>query len=258
MNRTLKAIAAIMLMMVFAVGCKKSDDDLDNSGNTGNNIEQDAKRLSKVTWIFDEGPYSSHETFTIVNKLTWSGNRLTNLDYYDGGELEYTVTFSYNNGRLSEFVRYGNRSTDTYKCVYSGGRLTHIDVTGEEEGTCDFVYDGEGNVSSVIRDDGDFAFNLTWVAGNVVGEEVVSEGSHVYQYDDKNSPYDDTFALWSILEEWDTYYLSSNNLVRKQWNSLYGGVSVREYTYTYDGDYPLTCTYSDTGGSGTFYYEYVK
>ena len=256
MNRTLKAIAAIMLMMVFAVSCGKTDENLDNSGNTGNDTVQNAKHLSKVTWIYDEGTYSSHETFTIVNKLTWSGNQLTNLDYYDGGELEYTVTFSYNNGRLSEFVRYGNRSNDTFKCVYSGGRLTRIDVTGEDEGSYDFSYDGDGNIACISWDNGYFVFNLTWVSGNVVGEEVESEGSHIYQYDDKKSPYDDTFALWSTLEEWEMHYLSSNNLVRKQWNSLYGGVSVREDSYTYDGDYPLTCNYSDDGGSGTIYYEY--
>ena len=172
--------------------------------------------------------------------------------------MDYTVSLSYNNERLSEFVRYKNRSTDIYKCVYSGERLTRIDVTGEDEGAYSFMYDGEGNISKIVWKDGYFVFNLTWAAGNVVNEEVVGEGNHIYQYDGKKCPFDDAFALWKMLEEWDMFYLSTNNLVRKQWNSLYGGVSVRNYTYTYDGDYPLTSTYSDDGGSGNIYYEYVN
>lgn len=257
-SKTLKALVALMLAVsvFFATGCKKEDDD--NSNGSSDVPEIQAKRMSKMTWIFDEGIYSSQQTFTIVNKLTWSGNQLTNLDYYDGGELDYTVTFSYDNGRLSEFVRYGNRSTDTYKCVYSGERLTRIEVSGEEEGVYDFMYGADGNISKIVWNEGGFVFNLTWAAGNVVNEEVVGEGSHVYQYDDKKCPFDDTFALWCTLEEWEMFYLSTNNRVRRQWNSLYGGVNVRSYTYTYDGDYPLTCTYSDDGGSGNIYYEYVK
>lgn len=37
MNRTLKAMAAIMLMMVFAVGCNKPDEPNNGGGNNGNN-----------------------------------------------------------------------------------------------------------------------------------------------------------------------------------------------------------------------------
>ena len=257
MNKSKKAVAVLMLALavVFAAGCTP-DEQTDNGGN--NTPVNQGKRLSKVTWVYDEGEYSSQETYTEVHKLTWSGNQLTNLDYYEDGVLGYTVTFSYNNGRLSEFVRYENRSTETFKCVYSGDRLTQIDVTGEDEGTYNFIYDGERNISSIDYDGGYFVFNLKWAAGNVVDEELVSEGNHVYQYDEKKNPYDDTFALWSILEEWEMHYVSANNIVRKQWNSLYGNVSVREYTYTYDGDYPLTCSYSDTGGTGTYYYEYVE
>lgn len=259
MNRHSKTLIATMILVVtlLAVGCKK---ETNNGLEAGSNPPvNNAKHLSKVTWIFDEGIYSSLDTFTVVNKLTWSGNLLTNLDYYEEGELGYTVTFTYNNnGRLTEFVRYENRTTETFKCVYSGDRLSHIDVTGGNAEKYDFFYDNEGNLTKVLNDDGYFTFNLKWEEGNVVDEELESEGSHVYQYDNKKNPYDDIFALWSILEEWEMHYLSANNLVRKQWNSLYGNVSIRSYTYTYDGDYPLTCTYSDTGGSGTIYYEYVK
>lgn len=36
MKRTIKAIAVIMLMMVFAMGCNKPDEP-NNGGNNGNN-----------------------------------------------------------------------------------------------------------------------------------------------------------------------------------------------------------------------------
>ena len=261
MNKSKKVIAALMLALavVVAAGCTP-DEQTDNGGN--NTPVNQGKRLSKVTWVYDEGEYSNYETFTEVTRFTWSGDKISSIDCYEDGDLNYYINFTYNDGKLTEVVFQEGSYRYVYKCAYTGDKITHADVyLNDEYYACsDLTYDGAGHITRVNNDHGDLIFNLTWSGNNVVTCEVVDEGSYTYQYDNKIDPFMGDLGLWGmVVMEGDFYYLSANNLVRKQWNSLYStNVHVVNYDYTYDGDYPLTCSYSSSDGSGTYYYEYVE
>lgn len=261
MNKLVKTLAALMIVSaaVIAVGCTPEEEP-DIVNDTPTNPVSSVKRLSKVTWVYDEGEYSNNQTFTQVTNYTWNGDLISNIDCYDEGELGYTVEFAYDGKKVSEVnVREGNYHF-IYKFSYTGDRVTHVDQFNDsiKMGVVDFTYDESDNIVQADINNGDFVYTLTWSGGDLVTNDLEYEGSYSYQYDTKKNPYTGELAWNLLFMEEGFHYLSAHNVVRKQWTSLGGNVRVTDYEYTYDGNYPATCSYSSQYGSGTYYFEYVK
>ena len=266
MNKLVKTLAALMIVSaaVITVGCtpeNETDNEPDNGFVIPNNPVSSVKRLSKVTWVYDEGEYSNNQTFTQVINYTWKGDLITNIDAYDEGELVYTVAFTYDGKKVSEVdVREGNYHF-IYKFSYTGNHVTHVDEFDDsiKMSVVDFIYDVAGNMTRADFNNGNFVFNMAWEGGDLVTKDLEYEGTSSYQYDTKKNPYSGDLAWNMVFMEEGFQYLSAHNVVRKQWTPLSGNnVNVTNYEYTYDGDYPLTCSYSSQYGSGTYYFEYVK
>ena len=247
------AVAALLL----ASACSK---DSDNQNNASANNGAAGKQLSKVTWIFDEG---GSQTFSEETVFTWDGSNLKRIESWDEGVRDYYVDFAYSNGRLDEitFQETGKGSeTDVFRLNYDGNRMSSVAcyVNGVHESDIALSYNSDGLLSTVDVNSGYFVFYLTWNNGNITRRDVVSEGYNLYLYDNKRNPYPEAYALYMALMEEDFYYLSANNLETKRWFSEYSGSSsTRSYIYTYDGDYPTMCSYSSSGGSGRYYYQYT-
>ena len=247
-------IAVAMMALMLVVGCD-SDDDFSGNGNNGG-----GKQLSKLTWVFDEG-YS--QTYVEEWRFSWNGNRLTRVEDWDGNSMDSYTEFSYNGNTLSEFTFHetGKKGGEVaqVRLTYSGDNLTRADVyvNGTLSRTIQFTCNIMGQITSANVDNGYFVMNYVWENGNVVREEVVSEGQYTFSYDNKKNPIDNSFAMLMLLIDEDSYYLSSNNVTCKSWSSYSGGSSSRSYTYSYAGDYPATKSYSGSGGSGTYHYYYT-
>lgn len=248
MKKTICFLAGAALLLASA--CSKDDG---NNGDGG-------KRLSKVTWIYDEG---SSQTFAEELVFTWEGSNLKRVESWDGNERDYYADFTYSNGRLEEitFQETGKGSeTDVFRLSYTGDRITGVAYyfNGIHESDYALAYNGEGLLSTIDINSGDFVFYLTWNNGNITRRDVVSEGYNIYLYDSKHNPYPQPYALLMAFLEDEFYYLSANNLETKRWLSEQGGgSSTRSYVYTYDGDYPVMSSYSSSGGSGRYYYQYT-
>ena len=88
MNKLVRTLDALIVVSaaVIVVGCTPEEEP-DIVNNTPTNPVSSVKRLSKVTWVYDEGEYSNNQTFTQVINYTWKGDLITNIDAYDEGEL---------------------------------------------------------------------------------------------------------------------------------------------------------------------------
>lgn len=255
MKRLLLYSLAVVALLL-AAACSKDNDN--NNTATGNNSTS-GKRLSKVTWIFDEG---GTQTFTDETIFTWEGSDLKRVESWDEGERDYYVDFSYASGRLDEitFQETGKGSeTDVFRLNYDGNRISSVAcyVNGVHENDIALAYDSDGHISTVNVDNGYFVFYLTWNNGNITRRDVVSEGYNLYLYDNKRNPYPEAYALFMALMDEEFYYLSANNLETERWIPENGGSRMRSYIFTYDGDYPTMSSYSDGGGSGRYYYQYT-
>ena len=140
MNRTLKAMAAIMLMMVFAVGCNKPDEP-NNSGNSN-----------------DDG----NGTITVPNgaingKFTINENR--SVVYFSKGNLQYQAS--------TRIWRFADNQYD-----YLGGNNQNISETNS--GWIDLFGWGTGdNPTNASTENNDYSNYTEW------GSNVISNGGIV-------------------------------------------------------------------------------
>ena len=243
------AVAAMMMLAVSSCG---DDDDFGGNGNNNGG----GKQLAKLTWVYDEG-YGT--TYVDEYRFTYNGNQMSHVELWEDGSREWYADFTYNGTRLNEITYHEGSETRMARFTYNGNNPVRADayVNGVLRSTIQFTCNNMGQIISTNLDNGEFVMNYTWEGGNVVREEVVSEGYYTYSYDNKINPINNTLALFMLLMEEDGYYLSANNLTYRSWNSNYGGSSSYSLNYTYTDNYPATASYSRSGGSGTYHYYYT-
>ena len=107
MNRTLKAIAAITLMMVFALGCTKPDEPNNGGNNSGQNdsIVEPNNGGENDSIIDNSGTLNGHDyvDLGLPSGTLWANcNVETNTpegygDYYAWGETQPKATYNWDN-----------------------------------------------------------------------------------------------------------------------------------------------------------------
>ena len=253
-------LPALMAGLVMFSSCSEKDnkDDNDNTATSG-------QRLEKIT-CFEEG-YSSK---TRVTTMAWDGDRLqsvTETRPESGDEVHWNFNYSGNKLSTMEYYR-GDVLRATYQLSYNGDNPTEVTETRAESGSSTrytIGYNSNGEMTSVKcikgKDMGNNEVaNLTWQNGNVTKVQRVRESGTKtwnYTYDNKMSGYTGMgVAVFTIIDEiYDggVYYLSKNNVLTEQRIDSNGETSTEQYTYTYDGDYPLTCR----AGITSWYLKYV-
>ena len=218
-------------LMAFSACSEKEKTEGDSPSN--------GQKLEKVT-RFEEG-YSSK---TRVSEMTWDGNLLKSCQQTRPNTGDVTrFDFNYNGSKLSNIQYYKDGSLHyTYNCSYSGDRLTGVAYptsSGTENYT--ITYNSNGEIATVTRE-GRWTCNLTWQNGNVTQIQYVQNdqsSTYSYTYDNKISSYTGMsvviFTQLDEISDGGAELLSKNNVLTKQHSD-----DTKTYTYTYDGDYPLT------------------
>jgi len=216
-----------------------------------------------------EGTYNDGSTFTQI--YSYSGNRLTSIDFGDGE----TDTFTYENGLLVRYdevyndpdgntdssytlLDYDSQDRLITETLYSQSNVAYQKWT--------FAYNSDGTISVVgymIDSSGnetvDEELDITLTNGNYVYEDG-GDNTAEFVYDTKNGAMknvyaNETLVLLGIID-------GLNNLVSETYYD--NGVEVTSegstITYTYNSDdYPITAQYDFEGTaedmSAEFFYE---
>ena len=246
-----------MAGLVLFSSCSEKDNKDDNTAATG-------QRLEKMT-RFEEG-YSSK---TRVTTMAWDGDRLQSVtETRPESSSEVRMEFNYDGNKLTTMVYYRDGTLKaTYQFTYSGDNPTEVIKTRPESSSVRYTisYNGNGEMTSVRCIKGkdmsnNEVANFTWQNGNVTKiQRVRSSGTTTwnYTYDSKMSGYTGmgvaVFTLIDEIYDGGVYYLSKNNVLTEQRIDSDGETSTDQYTYTYDGDYPLTCR----EGITSWYFKYI-
>lgn len=113
MKKTFLALCAAAMLGLAA--CDPDD--------TGNNLSINGQYAPemKIDEIRSDG--------SIQEAWTWSGNRLSRVDYYDDGQIDNSAVFTYSDNRLTSIT--GSHGT-SMQFSYSGNQLSQIALQQEE------------------------------------------------------------------------------------------------------------------------------
>lgn len=257
----------------------------------------DGNKLSQITFIEQSYVYDwendtyTEQTYEDVVKFTYDGSQLT--EAASDGER---MVFTYDGKKLqkAELFSDGESTPEiAFAFEHDGKKISRFTVT--EYDAIDFDVKGKPVVSrleslllgSVMPDakcaekcmtamrkkaaKGSYtsAVDLTWDGDNI-GKMTVTSGGQTatvtYTYDDKKNPYQGfVFALnGSGMSEEGLEFANENNVVKAVYKDFDGEEFTDNYTYTYDGKWPTSCTenhksageYSLSIGKYTRYFEY--
>lgn len=253
----MKKLSTTITIVIFALAmtftnCSKDSNSSSNNGGGGGGTSV-GTHLTRITDICNN--YSNdnvlYGTDIEEHRFRWTGNLVTQWDYYYNGELSTRATISYNNsGKMTRanIIDYDEGDNDNITLIfnYTGQNITSIDysdINNNVVETATITYNG-GKMSSLSS--GYITFNFSWADDDISRYEVVDEGYDIYVYDTKLNPLDKQVALLMAVFDEDFDILSKHNVKHKQWVSNYGGTHSTDYTYTYDSTntYPVSRTYS--------------
>lgn len=268
-------MVALMAMVVCFAACS-DDDDSNHNGNNGGG----GKKLTKMTYLsyykhYENGSLQHTSGYYNITGFIWSGNNLTGINrkgYNENGVMEEEpspYTFVYNGNNLTEIRVNGSGYQENIYFTYNGAQITEMYGTWSEGsysgwGRTTYTYSNNGQLQSAthIDDDGDNSTTyFTWSGNNVVSEQEYENGSLYrttnYTYDSKQSVYS-TFPTALKLWDGDYSWLSANNVILETRQYSDGNSYTDSYTFTYNGDYPTSCTehytesYSSSSDDNTY------
>lgn len=229
----------------------------------------DGKELSQIAYIdidYDENGNIVPDGQDII-KFTYDGGQLSEVTGEDG-----RMVFTYDGKKLQKAELYENSSTAfmTYTFTHDGKKISSITMES------DMGFDKKGSFSSrleslllgnfipeskstekVIKDlhakaaKGEtITMNLTWDGDNVSKISAVTpfgNASINFTYDNKNNPYKGFALMFGGYGESETgvEFCNKNNITKIVASYVEGDYAETEeenYSYTYDGEWPLSRT----------------
>ena len=240
------------------------------------------KQLSEV-WTWDKDQLKKieyyHENYDNGNLELWYEQYFT---YNDKGLVtrvdEFThdlyVEYSYDsNNKLTKARMYeDDELSEDWKFTYDGDKISRIDLVYEAKSSMKtninpisiiLPFESADYVCDLMRDNAlksrnGFYVELTWDKDNISKMEGVEDGDRAvidFKYDNKLNPFNDIWGT-SVEDYFEDCYGSKNNVTQAVYTYYEDGESDNEvinYSYNYDGDYPIVK--KEIGGS-TWYYEY--
>ncbi|MBR6440924.1 MAG: hypothetical protein IKS44_02620 [Bacteroidales bacterium] len=220
------------------------------------NFTYDGKRLTKISGA-EAGNYAD---------ITYDGSVIDKIQIYTNSVPMATVTFTYDGKKVSQIVYTYASNVDMDKAPKSFALLDFINHT--------MTPTNNENLTAMIRKDAakgsnSMTMTYTWDGKNI-SNETYSNGNYshsiAYSYDNKSNPYKG-FVLGYF--EGETVLAASKNNVTKAVSTYSEGsrteTETTEYTYEYDGKWPVSRTYSygssdetyRSTGTNVTYFEYV-
>lgn len=264
MKRYFILLAAVALL----AACNKDTDEVQPPTQSTT-----PKRLASITDIsYSQSRDYDYNTGEYVLSYTSGSKSTTTMGWSSAGlpvsfgmaELaDNLITLEYDGDRISRITLselVGDEGITEVNCTYTGDNLTEIYITynnGWIKNT--LTYDTNGVLTTSKREtiEGDVdETTLVWENGNVKSETTTHTSSRYsssstrtveYLYDNKISYYTGMGNFALIMGGYSI--LSRNNVLRE----TRVGEGTTTYTYTYDGDWPITVRTSQNNGS---YYSY--
>lgn len=263
----------------------------------------DGKKLAKITFYEHRNVTEKDdvEVYDVVN-FTYDGKRVTraegNDEYitfaYDGKEVKSAVLFDKEHPESPEAQ---------FDFEHKDGKIVKINVTIEGDGfdfaksstvhlekvlfrnilpEFDKAEEAVAKINTAVQKSGAKAqttipIELTWSGDNVSEMTVkmtllgmVATSNNKYTYDNKNNPYQNyLFGMVNVMDDGTMTIFCKNNVTKIFAEESFFGMTETEevnYTYTYDGDWPVSQTqirtYEDEDGESkeystvTNYFEY--
>ena len=238
--------------------------DYDDQGN----MVLDGQDLVKFNY---DGSQMTEVTTSYGERMTFTydGKKLQKAELYDGTATPYmTYEFEHDGKKISSM-------TVTMAGVYYDkkgakvSRLEHLllgNIIPQTESTDKFVCQLHAKAAKSAQS---IKMDLTWDGDNVSKIAGVTPGGNAtmsFTYDDKNNPFRNFGLMFGYYGESETgvEFCNKNNITKMVISDLEGGSDEENYTYTYDGQWPVSCTnmysyedeYSRGTNSRTVYYEY--
>ena len=222
------------------------------------NFNYDGSQMTEVTTSYGE-----RMTFT------YDGKKLQKAELYDGAATPYmTYEFEHDGKKISSM-------TVTMAGVYYDkkgakvSRLEHLllgNIIPQTKSTDKFVCQLHAKAAKAGQS---IRMDLTWDGDNVSKITAVTpygNATMTLTYDDKNNPFKNFGPMFGFYGETETgvEFCNKNNITKMVISDIEGGSDEENYTYTYDGKWPVSCTnmysyedeYSRGTNSRTVYYEY--
>lgn len=236
------------------------------------------KRLDQV-WIWDNEQlkkieyYSSNNTISYEEYYTYNEKgQVSRIDNYaDGEQTEY----SYNGDKITKAkLYYDGELEEDWRFTYENNKITKIELVFEAKSsvkkkmnpfanllpfeTADLLY----HVKNNAKNRNGFYYELTWDNDNISKIEIVEDGERAdvdCKYDDKINPFNNFMSIYAeyYVEE---FYGSKNNIIQMVCSFYEDGDNYNEvtnYSYSYEGDYPIVKRMNDSDLKYVWYYEYI-
>lgn len=238
--------------------------DYDDQGN----MVPDGQDLVKFNY---DGSQMTEITTSYGERMTFTydGKKLQKAELYDGTATPYmTYEFEHDGKKISSM-------TVTMAGVYYDkkgakvSRLEHLllgNIIPQTKSTDKFVCQLHAKAAKAGQS---IRMDLTWDGDNVSKITAVTphgNATATFTYDDKNNPFKNFGPMFGFYGETETgvEFCNKNNITKMVISDIDGDSDEENYTYTYDGQWPVSCTnmysyedeYSRGTNSRTVYYEY--
>lgn len=243
-------LAAVALML-FA-SCTKERGGFGGSGG----LIPEGKRIEKMYSVYDNG--SSRSISTVF--FEWGADGLlqkASMYYNNENEPEDEWLFSYEGINAKEITRFDYNSAREYKYVftYDGDNPTRMDYYRDNvfKESIYISCNEEGQITSIVMDDGNFTLTFVWRDGNLVREDEHDnsyDSYRTYRYDSNRNPFATMPKAFMLMTDDDFTMMSSNNVTKCTWSS---GDELT-CSYVYDGEYPSKRIYED---QSVLYFKYT-
>ena len=230
-----------------------------------------------AVWYVDQYFYDEDNRIKMIKEdedfleFSYEKDLLTTINYYwiDYEELEETYKLYYDNKKLSkiEFVAYDMPEKSNHKSHLNP--LSRLIPQGAE------VLEKQiQKLKSSQKGDQKIILEFTWEGKNVSRILAYLEGDNedvmeaTFTYDNKINPLKGWTQLWFdyVIGTWDDEYFTytnTGNVLTAVYSYDYAGAeydhSATDYTYEYEGKYPVKVTAVAEGSSNPYfvrYYEY--
>ena len=202
----------------------------------------DKKRVVRI----DESYQSMFSNYSMHTEFIYDGKYLSESKIYDGDELEATLKFTHQNGKISQIVFTGEEVYEENGKSLKTRALQHIlplqicQTLQQIEKKKQTKNAGKGSETTTMT--------LTWNNDNITKIACVDEFygeryeySIEAEYDNYNNPF---YGLFDS-EMYIGGNLCKNNIVKQTWIYPDENPYTEIYRYTYEGKYPVSCTHID-------------
>lgn len=159
--KTLRFIGMALLAVVLCVNFAAcSDDDEPNDDPSSGN----ALKPSSFTWMDGAWTDYSYDAQGRVSKVE---------DYDETGEMYNSTTIEYNSNNIVATTNNGEHR-DVCTLNSNGQKVRTVCTSDYNLYTCEYIYDGNGQLTSINYGDGE-SYQLVWENGNLVRTEIDSD-----------------------------------------------------------------------------------